>query len=140
MSNQRNALRRPQRTESQYITVQTNVARYIELGSAAQARGSFGPPMSGPLAAALMLSASLISRQSFGVSAPLATSSTYLLTGDRRNDVNSHCMARERSSTAATGGLFSPVEAARRRDSDPASGASIVSPPSARMGSRRRGR
>ncbi|KRY18277.1 hypothetical protein T12_11784 [Trichinella patagoniensis] len=126
MSNQRNALRRPQRTESQYITVQTNVARYIELGSAAEAGGSFRPPMSSSLAAALMLSASLISRQSFGVSAHLATSSTYLLTGDWRND-------------PPQGVSFSPVEAARRRDSDLASGASIVSPPSATAGHHRRG-
>ncbi|KRX32697.1 hypothetical protein T06_15001 [Trichinella sp. T6] len=37
MNNQRNALRRPQRTE--------------KLGSAAQAGGSFGPPMSSPLTA-----------------------------------------------------------------------------------------
>ncbi|KRX59723.1 hypothetical protein T09_15651 [Trichinella sp. T9] len=45
-SGKRNALRRQQRTESQYISVQTN-----ELGSAAQAGGSFGPPMSSSLAA-----------------------------------------------------------------------------------------
>ncbi|KRZ93345.1 hypothetical protein T08_13839 [Trichinella sp. T8] len=37
MNNQRNALRRPQRTE--------------KLGSAAPAGGSFGPPMSNPLTA-----------------------------------------------------------------------------------------
>ncbi|KRX66209.1 hypothetical protein T09_10608 [Trichinella sp. T9] len=84
-NNQRNALLRRQRNgESIYIAGPNNITRtlwllndtrYIERGPAAPAGGSLGPPMSGSLTAAAMLSAPLISRWSFGVLVHLAASS-----------------------------------------------------------------
>ncbi|KRX56230.1 hypothetical protein T09_4642 [Trichinella sp. T9] len=118
MNNQRNALRRQQRTESQYITVQTNAARSKRIiwlfSSAIQ--------ITIDVSKLPRLRPSLISQWPFGVLVRQAASSKYFV-DNRHNGVNSHC----HPSTSAHGVSLTPTGAAICRDNDLADGVRVLS-------------